>query len=107
MNEIKESDWKLVRELRPIALERLCGQLLREVGKQCECGERPSYQRFMRVFTVVQDGNDQIARAFDDLRRSTALARVAVMRSNGLITEAEFSRFSEDSRARIGRLQKP
>ena len=105
MNEIKESDWKLLRKLQPLALERLCMRLLAEIGKQCQAEGLPYHQRFKQTFRIVQDGDDEIGRAFDDLKRSTAVLKLAVMKSEGLITAEEFLGFTEETGERIRRLE--
>lgn len=63
------------------------------------------HQRFLRAYSLIEDGNDEIAQAFDDLRRSTAFKRLFAMRSRGLITDDEFSRFSVETRSRIQALE--
>jgi hypothetical protein len=39
-----------------------------------------------------------MSEAFDDLRRSRAIFRIASMRALGVLTEAEFSSFSQETR---------
>jgi hypothetical protein len=39
-----------------------------------------------------------MAEAFNDLRRSRAILRIASMKALGVLTEAEFSRFSHETR---------
>jgi len=41
----------------------------------------------------------EIASAFDDFRRSTAIFQIAIVRKLGVITDEEFGRFSEPTRA--------
>ena len=101
MNAFRESDWKLLRELKPVALERLCARILHQVAQQCDWEGRPYHQRFLRAHSLIKKGNDGIARAFDDLRRSTAFMRLFAMKTQGLITDDEFSRFSVGLRSKI------
>lgn len=101
MKEFSESDWKLLRELRPVALERLCARILRQAAQQSDWAGRSYHQRFLQVHSLIEKGNDEIARAFDDLRRSTAFPRLFVMRTQGLITDEELARFSAETRSRI------
>jgi len=41
----------------------------------------------------------EIASAFDDFRRSTDIFQIAIIRKLGVITDEEFGRFSESTRA--------
>lgn len=54
-----------------------------------------------RSFNLVQRRNRQMARLFDDLRRSRALTMLAQLRSEGLLTDEEFSMFSQETRRTI------
>lgn len=50
------------------------------------------------------DRNKQIAHAFDGLSRSSALLRIAIMRSRGLFTDEEFGRFSDETRRDVAHI---
>lgn len=97
MRAIKESDWKHLRELCPLALERLCARILQEVALASSTPQN-YHQRYLQVFSLVQKGDREIAALFDDLRRSNALDRLVLMRKHGLIGDDEFSGFSEETR---------
>ena len=101
MRDIKESDWRLLRKLQPVALERFCQRVLSEVQSACSAPAQTNHQRYLRVFATVQDRNEEMARAFDDTRRSNAFTRLAVMRSSDLISAEEFSGFSEETRSLV------
>lgn len=99
--EIKETDWKLFRQLQLIALERLSKQIISEVNLISSNTENTFHQRYLDVFGLIQSQNENISRTFDNPRRSTALMKLAAIRSQYLITDDEFNRFSEETRARI------
>jgi len=99
--QIREPDWKLFRELRQIALERFCERILSEVQSISSDGARSFHERFLDVFEVINNRNEDIARAFDNPRRSTALIQIAAIRSRDLLTDEEFLRFGEETRSLI------
>ena len=105
MNEFPESDWKLLRELQPVALERLCSRILSQVSRQCDSTGQTSHQRYLKVFSLVEEGDHDIARAFNNPRRSAAFMRLTAMRSQGLITDGELLRFTAATRSRIKALE--
>ena len=102
MREFKESDWKILRKLHAVALERFCEQVLLEIERiQCD-GTKTFHQRYLAVYNAIRRRDKEIARTFNDLRRSTAFGQLAAMKARGLLTEDEFSQFSEDTQSVIG-----
>jgi hypothetical protein len=99
--QIKESDWKLFRQLHPVALERFCERVLAEVrAATAETGDG-YHVRYLRIFDLMRDRDKTIARAFNDPRRSNALILLANIKREGLLTEAELARFSPETREAI------
>lgn len=100
----KETDWKRLRQLHPVALERLCQRILAEVEEINNDGAKSYHQRYLDVFGVIRERDKDIARTFDNPRRSAALLQLAALRSQGLLTDDEFLQFSEETRGLIVRL---
>jgi hypothetical protein len=70
---ISEADWKVFRQLRPVALERFCERALAEVGRLASDPNKTSHERYLSVFRLIERRDRELADAFDDPRRSTAL----------------------------------
>jgi hypothetical protein len=102
-----ESDWKFLRKLRPVALERLCESALGEVAILLADRELSNHERFLVVFRRIHDRNDDIAKAFDDVRRSTADQRLAAMCALGLVRQNELSQFTEETQRRVALYNEP
>lgn len=98
MADIPERDWKLLRELAPSALERFCNQVLRSAKQIADSPGVSSHERYLKLYRMIQKEDRALAEAFNDHRRSTALWKIAEIRSLGLFSEEEFSRFSEQTR---------
>jgi hypothetical protein len=96
--EISERDWKLLRELKPIALERFCDRVLAELAGVASAPDKSSHERYLTAFDLIHRRNEELSHAFDGLRRSTALFQLAAMRSHRLLTDEEFARFSVETR---------
>jgi hypothetical protein len=94
MRQISESDWKKFRQLHPLALERFCERVLSEVGPLAAASGKNAHERYLAVYQLIHKRNKELAQAFDDFRRSTALHQLALLRSWGLVTDEEFARFS-------------
>jgi ABC-type histidine transport system ATPase subunit len=97
--DIEESDWKLMRKLHPIALERFCQRVLAEIESISRDSAKSSHQRYLEIFGVIKRRDEQIAEMFNNPRRSTAIRRLAAMRSHELVTEEEFAAFSPEVRS--------
>src|SRR5437867_8709064 len=95
---ISESDWKLFRQLRPIALERFCERVLAEIDRIASDGSETSHERYLAVFKLIEQRDKELAGAFDDFRRSTALYQLACIHSQGLLTDEEMGRFTAETR---------
>src|SRR6266851_2283703 len=75
MHTIKESDWKLFKPLRAVALARYC-----------------------EIFQLLQKRDHELQQTFDYLRRSTALNQLVAFRVTELVTDEEFLPFSAEVR---------
>ena len=104
MREIKESDWKILRQLHSRALERFCKQILLEVEQINSDSTKSFHQKYLAIYEIMQRRNKEIAQIFDDLRRSTALTQLAAMKAHGLLSEDEFSRFSQETQKLVAPL---
>ena len=102
--DIQESDWKLFRELHPIAVNRYCQRFLEDVGRVVAAGSKTPHDRYGEIYSLVRQATKQLAQAFDDKRRSTAVVQLAIIHSHGLITDDELSRFSSETREAITQL---
>lgn len=100
---IPESDWKLFRQLHPIALNRFCDKVLRDIATISGDAKATPHERYLRIYKVIHQRDRTIADAFNDLRRSTAILRLISICSHKLITEDEIARFSEGTRDSIAR----
>lgn len=97
--EIPERDWKVLRELKPIALDRFCQRVILETNALCADTGQGSHQRYLAIWQLLKKRDAQIAEAFDDMSRSQAWRHITVMRHFGLLTDDEFSRFTQETRA--------
>jgi hypothetical protein len=95
---ISEPDWRLLREMKPVALDRFCRRVLEEIARISADAGRSSHERYLAVYQLVERRDRELAETFNGLRRSTALLQLAAMRSRGLLTEEELARFSAETR---------
>src|SRR5882724_10653185 len=94
---IPERDWKIFRELRQVALQRLCDKILAEAKAEIDRPGKSSHEKYLSLFKLIQKRDDDIARGFNDLRRSTAVMQIGIIHSMGLFTGEELRRFSAET----------
>lgn len=91
---ISERDWKVFRELRQVALERLCDKIIAEAKAETDRAGKSSHEKYLSLYKLIHKRDGDIARGFNDFRRSTALMQVGIIHSMGLFTGEELQRFS-------------
>lgn len=98
---IVESDWKIFRKLRERALERFCQRILDECRAVAGGDSGTPHERYIALSRHVHKRNRDIARMFDEPRRSDAILQILGMYAEGLFSGDEFSEFSEELQARV------
>ena len=89
--------WKVFRELRQVALERLCDKILTEAKAEIERPGKSSHEKYLTLYKLIEKRDNDVARSFNDFRRSTALAQIGIIHSMGLFTGEELRRFSSET----------
>jgi hypothetical protein len=96
--QIRESDWKLFRDIRVTTLDRFCQRVLAEVCRIASITGKNNHERYLAVFKLIREQDEELADMFDTPHRSTALLQLARMQSRKVLTEEEFARFSSGTR---------
>jgi hypothetical protein len=96
-----ESDWRVFRELREVALDRLCERALNEAEGVISDSSSTFHERFRQLFGLVAGRNHDIARGFDGPKRSAMLVQLSAICALGLLEPDELARFSEKTRQTV------
>jgi len=104
--DIPESDWKLFRQLHPIALNRYCEQVLADIARIVANEKATPHERYLKIYKLVGQRDRIIGEAFNDLRRSTAIMQLLTICSHNLIAEDEIGRFTQETRDVISHFSK-
>jgi hypothetical protein len=105
-NPFPERDWKVFRELREVALERLCERALGDASVVIGKPDKTHHERFLELFALVADRNREVARGFDAPRRSAMLLQLTFINGLGLLEADELARFSDRIRETLESLAK-
>jgi hypothetical protein len=106
MREIKESDWKIFRQLHAVVLERFCQRVLDDSERLNGDTNLSAYERYIAIYRLFDERDKEVALLFNDLRRYTALWRIAALKVRGLLAEEEFARFSEETQSLVAAMLK-
>ena len=102
MNDrIKESDWKIFKVLRPLALQRYCERVMADVDQIISDSGRGAHERYIEMYKTVRERDKKLAQMFDGFSRSKALLQLVLYRRNNLLNDEEFTQLSEETRERI------
>lgn len=90
-----EADWQHLRKLKPLALDRFCARILGQIVRSSRASGKSNHERYLAVYRLIQRRDRDIADAFNDMRRSTAMSCILAMHQLGLFTADEIAGFSE------------
>jgi hypothetical protein len=81
LRTIVEADWKVLRRLHPLALERFCERVLAEIDPVIQVRAQSAHQRYLGIFKIIEQRDREMASIFDDPKRSNALRMLAKIQS--------------------------
>jgi hypothetical protein len=98
---IPEADWRHFKRVHQVLMERFCQRTLDDLRVMLRATEGSAHEQYRRAYELLQDRDEELARAFDDFRRSTAIMQLAIMRRMGLLGDDELSVFSEQTQQTV------
>jgi len=99
--DLPDCDWRTFRQLREVALERLCKRVLEELDGLIQDASGTYRERYGDVFRRLTERDRELASAFDDPRRSRMRQHLAAIHRLGLLEPDELARFTAGTRATI------
>ena len=96
--EVSESEWKIFHELREISLQRYCERVCDDIDRIRQDDSKTHHQRYLDIFVLVQDRDEEMAPAFNNPRRSRMFRHLALINALGLLDPGEFERFTTSTR---------
>ena len=98
---ISEAAWKIFKRIRPLALDRFCERILEESRKICDTKNLSAHKRYLSLYKHIEKRDEDIAQAFNDYRRSTAVLCLRAMYFLDLLTDEDIEQFSPQVQAII------
>lgn len=104
-NDVPEADWRLFRKLRERALERFSAQILGELASICEDRSRGAHDRYLQLWRLLRERNEEMARTFDNPRRSMMHVHLAAMDELSLVESGDLSRMTTATQMQLRKLR--
>jgi hypothetical protein len=100
-SHIPESDWRHFKQVHDDLLESYCARVLDDLTAVAKATEGTAHERYVRAYKLLENRDEELARAFDDFRRSTAVMQLAIMRRMGLLSDKDLSVFSTQTQEQV------
>ena len=100
-NRFKESDWRIFKELRTLALQRYCERVMGNVDKIIHEKQEDAHERYIEMYKIVRDGDKKLAHMFDGFSRSRAMDQLVMYYGNDLLSDEEIAQLSGETHERI------
>ena len=97
--DFPERDWKHFRGVHVQARDRFCARTLAQAQGIVADPARTSHERYLDLYRLMRERDQQMAQLFDDLRRSTAWVALLSLIRTELVSAEELAGFSESTRS--------
>lgn len=95
---MKESDWKVFKAIKDIAIEKYCTLVLEESQDVISKQDENVHNKYLLLYKLLQNRDKQMALLFDGHSRSKAWLQLIAIRSEGLADETLLEKLSDEFR---------
>lgn len=93
---MKESDWKIFKQIKEDAIEQFCNKALSEYQDIIKSKKEKSQETYLFLYRSVIDRDKKMALLFDGHSRSIAFIQLLAIRAEGLADETLLNKLSEE-----------
>lgn len=93
---MKESDWKIFKEIKEKAIELFCSRALEEFNEVINDKEAKAYESYTLLYRLVENRDKHMALIFDDHSRSKARLQLLAIRGENLADENLLKKLSKE-----------
>ena len=101
LRDIPERDWKYMRSIEKELLGKLCARINKGSEEILQDVTLSDFDKYISNFKYIQASDQIVADCFDDWRRSKLIFRLLAIYRQGLMTEDEISKLTEETQARL------
>ncbi|MCC6698627.1 MAG: hypothetical protein IT365_23590 [Candidatus Hydrogenedentes bacterium] len=102
-SQVPESDWKRFKIVREKLLERFCERVIAEIASAMTAPGSTAHERYLKIYRLLKQRDEELADAFNDLRRSTALDQLLIMQRMGLLEDEDRQAFTAETQDTLRR----
>ncbi len=100
-SDISEKDWKKLRSLKDTAINIACERIFQKISTLIESRGAESHKYYLKLWKVLREEDKEISLMFDDLKRSTAVFKLAMWKRNGILSGEDFGELTEETQKHI------
>ena len=100
-HDISEKDWKKLRSLKDSALNIACERIFEKIKKLINSRGTETHKYYLKLWKMLKEEDKEISLMFDDLKRSTAIFKLAMWKKNGILSDEDFDELTEKTQQRI------
>ena len=93
---MKESDWKVFKQIKEKAIQLFCNNALSEYEEIIKSNKDDSQETYTYLYRMVVNRDKQMALLFDGHSRSKATLQLLAIRGEGLADEDLLKKLSDD-----------
>jgi len=93
---MKESDWKIFKQIKENAIQLFCNNALSEYEEIINSKSNDSQETYTYLYRMVVNRDKQMALLFDGHSRSKASLQLLAIRGEGLADEDLLKKLSDD-----------
>lgn len=99
MKSIPERDWKRIRDLKDELLNVACEQIFQRVEKLSADRAGQQHKSYLELYNLIKKEDKAIADMFDGLSRNSAFFKIAALKHNGVLSDAQMELFTEETQS--------
>lgn len=93
---MKESDWKIFKQIKEKAIELFCNNALAEFEEVIKDKNENAHETYTLLYRLVVNRDKQMSLLFDGHSRSKAHLQLLAIRGEGLADETLLSKLSDE-----------
>jgi hypothetical protein len=106
MKKFPERDWKKISDFKDDALGLACERIFEKIEKIAGGRKGQEHKAYLDLWKLIKEEDHEIGIMFDDLKRSNAFHKLAAWKCNNVISDKDFSEFSDETRQVVELLTK-
>ncbi len=101
MQHIPEKGWKHLKALQGNLLAAACERIFDKIDRISLARKGREHESYLELWKMLHDEDADISLMFDDLKRSTAMMKLASWKAHNLLSDQDLEGFTQETQNRI------